>query len=125
MFNRKLRHVVVICCTVMLMSSQFAVASYVCPKMSPMDMSAMDMSPDCMHEMETGTSPLCKAHCNPSPQSDEMPSVTFAPFMVQTQWSLFYPDTFEPASSRTFNNSLAWQADSSPPLRIQFRVFRI
>lgn len=113
----------------MLMSSQYAVASYVCPNMSMTDMSGMsmtgmDMSAECMHEMEASASPLCKAHCDQTPQSSQVPTITFAPFMVQTQWSVVYLDAFEETSSRTYNSAV-WQADGSPPLRIRYQVFRI
>lgn len=107
----------------MLMSSQYAVASYVCPNMSPMDISGM--SADCMHEMEAATSSLCKAHCDQSPQSHEVSPVTIAPFMVQTHWTLDYPDVVELVSSRSFNINPVLHSDGSPPLRIQFQVFRI
>ncbi|MGV8933855.1 MAG: hypothetical protein ACOH1I_04495 [Gallionellaceae bacterium] len=133
MFSRKLRRIVILLSAVMLMSSQYAVASYACPKMVPMDMPAMDitgkdfsgMSAECMHEMESASAPLCKAHCEQTPQSSEVPSISFAPFTVQTQWSLVYQDALEPASSRAYGNSPVWQTDASPPLRIQFQVFRI
>lgn len=126
MFSRKIRRIDVLLCVVMLISSQYAVASYVCPKMSLTDMSAMDVDmADCMHEMEAINSPLCKAHCDQTPQSNEVPSVTFAPFMVQAHWTIAYLDTVELSSSRILNNSSAWQSNGSPPLRIQFQVFRI
>ena len=125
MFSRKIRRFVILLCAVMLMSSQYAVASYVCPNMSLTEMSAMNMDmADCTHEMVATTTPLCKAHCEQSPQSSEVPSITFAPFMVQTEWSLVYLDAFKLASSLTYNSPV-WQTDGSPPLRIQFQVFRI
>jgi hypothetical protein len=133
MFSRKLRRIIILLSAVMLMSSQYAVAAYVCPKMSPMGMSGIDvsgqdfsgMSADCMHEMESASAPICKAHCDQTPQSSEVPSVSIAPFMVQTQWPLVFVDALASTSLHIGNNNPVWQADASPPLRIQFQVFRI
>ena len=95
MLSRKIRQIVILLSAVMLMSSQYSVASYVCTNMSTTDMLAMDMSAECMREMKTAASPLCKQHCDQTPQSSEVPSVTFAPFMVQFQWSLVFLDAFK------------------------------
>ena len=83
------------------------------------------MSAECMHEMESASAPLCKAHCDQTTQFSEVPSVSIAPFMVQTQWSVVFVEALASVSLHTYNYSPVWQADASPPLRIQFQVFRI
>ena len=129
MFLRKLRRVIAFFCTVILMSGQIAVAAYACPLITPTDaLSAMEeanMPPDCAREMGAKPSPLCKAHCDQSSQLSQVPVFDLLPVVLFSLWSATNLDPFDPASSRPIPDEPRWLADGSPPLRIQYQVFRI
>ncbi len=111
------------------MSSQFAVAAYACPQMLPSPAlsaaEAANMPPDCAREMESKPSPLCKAHCDQSAQSNQVPTLDLLPFVGLGLWVVSRLDTFDLPRSKAHYDSPAWLTDGSPPLRIQYQVFRI
>lgn len=129
MFPRKLRRVFAFLCAVILVSSQIAVAAYACPLNASMDVSAAveeaNMPPDCAQEMGAKPSPLCKAHCDQSSQSNQVPVLDLLPAVLLSLWIAPSLDPFDQASSRPIPDEPRWLADSSPPLRIQYQVFRI
>src|SRR5574340_1130385 len=129
MFPRNLRRVLAFLCAVILMSSQMAVAAYACPLNASVDVSAAveeaNMPPDCAQEMSAKPSPLCKAHCDQSSQSNQVPALDLLPAVLLSLWIAPSPDPFDPTSSRLTPDESRWLADGSPPLRIQYQVFRI
>ena len=130
MLRKKLRRPVAFLCAVILMTTQFAVAAYACPQeVAPfVALSAAEeanMPPDCVREMEGKASPLCKAHCDQSAQSSQVPAIDLLPFAGFALWTLSPIDAVDRPSSRVLRDSLEWLADASPPLRIQYQVFRI
>jgi hypothetical protein len=126
MFPRKLRRVLAFLCAVILMSSQIAVAAYACPLSASMDVAAAveqaNMPPDCAQEMGAKPSPLCKAHCDQSSQTNQVPVIDLLPVVLLSLW---VAPRFDPTPSRLVPDELRWLADGSPPLRIQHQVFRI
>ncbi|TXH74015.1 hypothetical protein [Thiobacillus sp.] len=129
MFPRNLRRILAFLCTVILMSSQMAVAAYACPLNASMDVAAAveeaNMPPDCSQEMSAKPSPLCKVHCDQSSQSNQVPVLNLLPAVLLSLWVVPSPDPFDPPSSRLTPDESRWLADGSPPLRIQYQVFRI
>ena len=128
MSNKFSRQVFAAFLGVLLLSSQYAVASYVCLKSSSVDMSAfadVDMSEECAVEMKLKPSSLCKAHCDQTSQSSEIQVVNFPVFLAYTVRIIDFIHPDDRSSSGVFNNSPLWLRDGSPPLRIQYQVFRI
>lgn len=129
MFPRSLRRVLAFLCAMILMSSQMAVAAYACPLSASMEASAAveetNMPPDCAQEMSAKPSPLCKAHCDQSSQSNQVPALDLLPVVLLSLWIAPSFDPFDPTSSRPIPDEPRWLADGSPPLRIQYQVFRI
>ena len=130
MFRKKIRRTLAFLCAVILISGQFAVAAYACPQeMAPFAaLSAAEeanMSPDCAREMKSKPSPLCKAHCDQSAQSSQVPAIDLLPFAGFELWALSHLDTVDQPSSLVLRDSPEWLVDASPPLRIQYQVFRI
>lgn len=129
MFRKQLRRPIAFLCAVILMATQFAVAAYACPQMlsSPALSTAQEanMPPDCARETAHKPSPLCKAHCDQSAQSNQVPAMDLLPFVYVALWIVPSLDTFAPPLSRTLRDNSVWLTDSSPPLRIQYQVFRI
>lgn len=129
MFSRNLRRILAFLCAVILMSGQIAVAAYACPLNASVDVPAAveeaNMPPDCAREMRAKPSPLCKAHCDQSSQSNQVPALDLLPAVLLSLWIAPSPDPFDPASSHPIPDEPRWLADGSPPLRIQYQVFRI
>lgn len=123
MLRKTLRRPIAFLCAVILMATQFAVAAYACP--APSAAEAANVPPDCAREMENKASPLCKAHCNPSVQSNQVPAVDLLPFAGLGFWIVPHLDTIDRFSSRDIRGSPMWLADASPPLRIRYKVLRI
>jgi len=129
MFSKKIRRSIAFLCAMILMSSQFAVAAYACPQMlsspAPSAAEEANMPPDCADEMASKPSPLCKAHCDQSAQSDQVPAMHLLPFAWVGLWGVSHLDPVDQPSSRVLHNGPMWLTDASPPLRIQYQVFRI
>ena len=130
MFRKKIRRSIAFLCAVILISSQFAVAAYACPQQmtpfaAPNAAEETDMSSDCAREMGSKPSPLCKAHCDQSAQSDQVPAMHLLPFTWVGLWVVSHLDSVDQPSSRLLHNGPMWLTDASPPLRIQYQVFRI
>ncbi len=81
--------------------------------------------PGCPMEMEHKPSALCKAHCEQTPQSSETGTVVVPWFIAISCITLSYPEEEQRPFSFENYASPRWMASSSPPLRIQFQVFRI
>lgn len=126
MMRKKIRCGLALLCAAMLVWSQLALAAYACPQLSsPLVAAAMsEMPADCAAEMHTKPSPLCEAHCAQSVQASQTPSIDLPPLALTSLWLVSLFDGFEPAPGRAFHDRPAWLADASPPLRIQFQVFR-
>lgn len=110
----------------MLVWSQLAVAAYACPKdgsftASPAAAMA-DMSTDCARDMRTQPAPLCKAHCDPSVQSNQTPSFELPPVVLVAQAPVL--DVVDLPHMHAIFARPVWLVDASPPLRIQYQVFR-
>ena len=133
MLRKKTRRLIAFLCATLLMSSQFAVAAYTCPQIAPpsVQTSALaatqetNISADCMRAMKAQPSVLCKAHCELLAQSSQVPAIALAPSVWLNLWVVARLDMPDPASPPVTHDSLAWLTDSSPPLRIQYQVFRI
>jgi hypothetical protein len=125
MFPRKLRRVLAFLCAVILMSGQIAVAAYACPLNAPATVEEAGMPADCAQEMGAKPSSLCKAHCDQSSQSNQVPALNLLPVVLFSLWTAPNLDPFDSASSRPIPDEPRWLADGSPPLRIQYQVFRI
>lgn len=129
MFRKKIRRALAFLSVAILMSSQFAVAAYACPQILPSPVLTVaeetDMPPDCAREMESKPSPLCKAHCDQSAQSNQVSALDLLPFAWVGLWVVSRLDAVDLPSSRVFRDRPAWLTDASPPLRIQYQVFRI
>ena len=129
MFSRKLRRVLAFLCAVILMSGQIAVAAYACPLNASMDASATveeaSMPADCAQEMGAKPSSLCKAHCDQSSQSNQVPAFNLLPVVLFSLWTAPNLDPFDSVSFRPIPDEPWRIAGGSPPLRIQYQVFRI
>ena len=123
MLRKKLRRPIAFLCAVILMATQFAVAAYACPAQRAAK--AANVPQDCVPNMEHKGSPLCKAHCNPSAQSNQVPAVDLLPFAALGFWVVPHLDTVDRFISRDIRGRPMWLTDASPPLRIQYQVFRI
>lgn len=131
MFRKKTRRLVSLLTAMILVWSQFMVVAYACPQLIPSEpaSTAMEsaMPPDCaqMGQKDNQPSPLCKAHCEQSPQSNQTPSLDLPPAALAA-----IPGTprFDLAGLQlgpTIRNDSLCLTDGSPPLRIQYQVFRI
>lgn len=130
MFRKKIRRSIAFLCAVILISGQLAVAAYACPQqmaplVAPNAAEDTNMSPDCAREMESKPTPLCKAHCDQSAQSNQVPAIDLLPFAGLGFWIVSHLDAGDRSSSRSLHDSPMWLVDASPPLRIQYQVFRI
>ena len=126
MIRKKTRRLIALLCAAMLVWSQLALAAYACPLVAPAAAPAadMDMPADCAAEMNAKPSPLCKAHCAQSAQSNQTPSVDIPPLALASMVSAPALDVFEQRPARALHVHAVWLADASPPLRIQYQVFR-
>lgn len=131
MFRKQTRRLIAFLCTAMLLWSQLAVAAYACPRdfsaiVSPA-VSMQDMPADCMDDMDMDAkpSPLCKAHCDPSAQADHRASLDIPPLALVSAVPVSLIDLSAQPAVRAGSIRPAWLADASPPLRIQYQVFRI
>lgn len=131
MFRKKTRRLVSLLTAMILVWSQFMVVAYACPQLIPSEPAptAMEsaMPPDCaqMGQKDNQPSPLCKAHCEQSPQSNQTPSLDLLSSALAA-----IPGTprFDLAGLQlgpTIRNDSPCLTDGSPPLRIQYQVFRI
>lgn len=113
----------------MLAFGQFIAAAYACPQEAPgvaaMSMDA-DMPPDCaMQQMNNKPSPACKAHCDQPSQSYQTPSLVVPPIALVALWTLTPFDEIDALpTTRSMPTVYKKQAGASPPLRIQYQVFR-
>jgi hypothetical protein len=109
----------------MLLSSQYAVASYACPKLETAGSSMEEMMPNCPMEMERKLSSLCNEHCKQTPQSSQVGTVDIPLFLAITCRTMIYPEIVERTASGAVLACPLRLPSSSPPRRIQFQVFRI
>jgi hypothetical protein len=103
---------------VLIFTSQFALASYICPQDSvaqpTCDMSKMDAPSDTPH------SPLCTKHCYPDDQSSDAHAPLFIALLpTALTWRLPEPTPIALAVA----DSVCSPA-TGPPLAIQFCRFR-
>lgn len=126
MTRKKTRRWIALLCAAMLVWSQFAVAAYACPQLVSLiaPAAAAEMPADCAAGMNAKPSPLCKAHCAQSAQSSQTPSIDIPPLALASLWLISPFATFEPSPARAIHDRPMWLAAASPPLRIQFQVFR-
>lgn len=126
MMRKKTHRWIALLCAAMLVWSQLALAAYACPQLVPLAAPAAEeeMPADCAAEMNTNPSPLCKAHCAQSAQSSQTPSIDIPPFALTSLWFISPFAAFEASPVRAIHDRPVWLVDASPPLRIQFQVFR-
>lgn len=131
MLRKSTRRLIALLCTVMLVWSQLAVAAYACPLdlsfAAPAATAMAGMPADCAGDMDRDAkpSPLCKAHCDPSAQADHRASLDIPPLVLMSAAPAFLLGLAAPSVARAHPVRPAWLADASPPLRIQYQVFRI
>ena len=105
----------------LLVWGQLALAAYDCPRESAaMGASGMHWH-DKSHDQGSG---LCKAHCEQSSHSAQTPTFDLPSVALVALWSLSDPLQIvqgDLVSQAAFQP----QISASPPLRIQFQVFRI
>lgn len=129
MFRKNTRRLMTFLCAAVLVWAQLAVTAYACPfsGFSPETAETIvmaDMPADCAMQMEIQPSPLCVEHCKHSPQSSQTASVDIPPAMLLSVGSALSFDMPGPALAGTDHIRPLWLADASPPLRIQYQVFR-
>ncbi len=131
MLLKKTRRLISLLTAMILVWSQISVAAYACQQLAPSEppSAAMEsaMSEGCVQvgQMDNKSSPLCKAHCAQVSQSSQTPALNLPPLvlvaileiprfnLVSLQPVQYIHDDFPPLT------------DGSPPLRIQYQVFRI
>jgi hypothetical protein len=116
MSTGKKRFWITVFCVAMLGWTQLAEASYACPQDAP-KMTAIQS--DCAGNMHQKPSMLCKAHCEHSSPSPHAPDVA-APALICMATTVPVPGAIKISAQ----DRLAYP-DRSPPLRIQYSVFRI
>lgn len=115
-----MRLLIAVLCVAMLAWTQFAVVTYACPMDAP-EMTSIGMQSDCAGDMHQKPSMLCEAHCDHSSPSPQAPDVADQAALCMAA-TLAVP---APGSAKAFAHDQLVYPDSSPPLRIRYRVFRI
>lgn len=109
------------------------VAAYACPQLTSsgsqpaaMGMEAAMMA-DCsqMEQKVDQSSPLCKAHCEQSPQVTSIPSLDLQPSVLVAILEVPKFHLAGVQSGQSLRGYLPLAVNGSPPLRIQYQVFRI
>lgn len=125
MLRKKTRRLMGFLCSAMLVWCQLALSAYACPITSLATVAAAaEMPPDCAAEMATKASPLCKAHCEQPSQSSQTPGIDVPPVILISLGAVPLPVTPEQIPAGASLARSPWLADASPPLRIQYQVFR-
>ncbi len=130
MLRMNTRRLIALFAAVTLVWGQLAVAAYACTQPAVAESSSMVISSamqadDCHRSMDEQSTPLCKAHCVQPAQSHQIaaPDIPSVQLVAIFDLPRLSPDnTRSGAFSR---NDLPRSPDSSPPLRIQYQVFRI
>ena len=85
------------------------------------------MPEGCVHagQMDKASYPLCKAHCAQASQSSQTPAFNLPPSVLVAILEIprFNPVSLQPV--QYLHNDFPPLTDGSPPLRIQYQVFRI
>ncbi|TCV89052.1 hypothetical protein [Sulfurirhabdus autotrophica] len=131
MFPIKASRLISFLTILMLVVSQFMVAAYACPQVLPSEPlsaeleSAMPMDCPQMSHKDSQSSPLCKAHCDQTAQLNQTHSLDLSPslFVAILDLPKFKLVNVQPGYDG--RNNFLLLASGSPPLRIQFKVFRI
>jgi hypothetical protein len=126
MFRKKTRRLMVFLYSAMLVWAQLAVSAYACPVFSfdPAPLAVAEMPSDCAGHMDSKPSPLCVAHCEQSPQTSQTASIDIPPVILVSLGVPLQPDMPERLPSSALHAQPLWLAGASPPLRIQYQVFR-
>lgn len=126
MFRKKTRRLMGFLCSAMLVWSQLALSAYACPvtSLATAPVAAAEMPPDCAAEMATKAPPLCKAHCEQPSQSSQTPTIDLPPIILVSIGVAPQPVSPEQIPAGVTLARSPWLADASPPLRIQYQVFR-
>ena len=114
---------------VMLAWSQIAISAYACPQDMLASIASMaaktDMPVDCAKQMDDNPTPLCKAHCDQSSQSSQTPTMFVPAIALIELWPQTTLGSMEPMLPTRFAQAAPNKlAGASPPLRIQYQVFR-
>lgn len=126
MLRKQTRRLIAFLCTAILVWSQLAVAAYACPLDLPVAApQSASMPADCADDMDAKSPPLCKAHHAPSVQADHRPSLDIPPLVLTSAAPASPVGLSVPPAARARPVRPGWLADASPPLRIQYQVFRI
>ncbi len=132
---KKMRSRVSLFALIALVLSQFMTAAHACQQLAPFaappvpvaapmpaDCTGMDGAP----MTDDAPSPLCLAHCEHAAQfhQNAVPDIPAAVRVVL--FEVLHPDMAGNATSGVFAHPLFLSlTDGSPPLRIQYQVFRI
>lgn len=126
MFRKKTRRLMAFLCSAMLVWCQLALSAYACPMTSFANEPATvaEMPPDCAAEMDIMPSSMCKAHCEQYSQSNQIQTIDIPPVILVSVGEVLQPVTPEQIPASAIHARSPWLADASPPLRIQYQVFR-
>jgi hypothetical protein len=137
MYRKKTRLQISLFLIMMLTWGQFMMVAHACSQQSPVSSDLVRMSApmpaDCTGmegspaTEDNPPSPLCLAHCQQSAQSHQTPAVPDLPLAdLATLFEVLQPmagkGTSTSAITRAYFLSMM---EGSPPLRIQYQVFRI
>ncbi|HQU07226.1 MAG: hypothetical protein B7Z60_09675 [Ferrovum sp. 37-45-19] len=137
MYRKKTRFQISLFVIMMLAWGQFVMAAHACSQQSPVTSTLVKVSApmpaDCigMDSSPTTTgdqpSPLCLAHCEQSAQSHQTSSVPDLPSAaLVTLFEVLQPTAGNGTPSGIFiHHPFLSLTEGSPPLRIQYQVFRI
>ena len=137
MYRKKTRLQISLFLIMMLTWAQFMMAAHACSPQSPVSskgvMMSAPMPADCtgMEGLPTTeddqSSPLCLAHCQQSAQSHQISAVPDLPLAdLATLFEVLQPMAGNGALTSAFTRScFLSMMEGSPPLRIQYQVFRI
>jgi hypothetical protein len=125
MFHKEIRRLLAFLCAAMLVWSQLAVAAYACPQFlsTAVPAAEAEMHPGCS-QMDPELPLLCKAHCENHAQSSHTPSIDIPPLTLLSLWVAPLPLVPESPAVRTSHSPPARLSGASPPLRIEYQVFR-
>ena len=137
MYRKKTRLQISLFLIMMLTWGQFMMMAHACSQQSPVSSNPVRMSAsmpaDCAGMEGSPTpednqpSPLCLAHCQQSAQSHQTPAVPDLPLAdLTTLFEVLQPMVGNGTSTSAFTRSyFLSMMEGSPPLRIQYQVFRI
>lgn len=135
MYRKKTRFQVSLFVIMMLTWGQLMVVAHACSQLSPVANALVNISApmqaDCtgMEGLPTTgdqPSPLCLAHCEQPSQSHQTSALELPPVGLVTFFEVLQPNTSNNTQLNIFvHHFFLSLTEGSPPLRIQYQVFRI